>query len=106
MNEAGTALATPPLLYIYMYLHPHMTTPPLNFKSDSSSEKNACSVPKYSWDRVQPKDRVWNGWGAKEVLASECMKIHMPQEIYYYVGNNRLAASHFCSPDRATVDIC
>lgn len=36
------------------------------------------------------------------------MKIHMPQEIYYYVGkNNRQAAPHVSSPpDRATVDIC
>lgn len=44
--------------------------------------------------------------GAKEVPASECMKIHMPQEIYYYVGNNSLATPHFCAPDAATVDIC
>jgi len=61
MNEAGTALATPPLLYICICICTHTwlpKTPPLNFKSDSSSEKNACSVPKYSWDRVQPKDRV------------------------------------------------
>lgn len=61
MNEAATALGTTPPTPLAP-THTHDTSHPHPYiKSDSSSEKNVCSVPKYSWDRVQPKDRANGG---------------------------------------------